>query len=224
MSNDKTDKPKVSDKTGPDIKEFGAQMTQKTPIRIVSVIGQIEGHMNLPPQNKTTKYEHLLPMLVDIEQDEETKGFVLLMNTAGGDVEAGLALAEMVAGMKTPSVSLVLGGGHSIGITLAVSADYSYVSPTASMTVHPIRMSGLVISAEQTFDYFEKMQRRVVQFVCRHSRVEENDYRRLMLQTGELANDCGTVLVGEETVNRGIIDAVGTLADAIDKAKSLADI
>jgi len=224
MSNDKTDKPKVSDKTGPDIKEFGAQMTQKTPIRIVSVIGQIEGHMNLPPQNKTTKYEHLLPMLVDIEQEEDVKGFVLLMNTAGGDVEAGLALAEMVAGMKTPSVSLVLGGGHSIGITLAVSADYSYISPTASMTVHPIRMSGLVISAEQTFDYFEKMQRRVVQFVCRHSRVEENDYRRLMLQTGELANDCGTVLVGEETVNRGIIDAVGTLADAIDKAKSLADI
>ena len=224
MSNDKTDKPKVSDKTGPDIKEFGAPMTQKSPIRIVSVIGQIEGHMNLPPQNKTTKYEHLLPMLVDIEQEEDVKGFVLLMNTAGGDVEAGLALAEMVAGMKTPSVSLVLGGGHSIGITLAVSADYSYVSPTASMTVHPIRMSGLVISAEQTFDYFEKMQRRVVQFVCRHSRVEENDYRRLMLQTGELANDCGTVLVGEETVNRGIIDAVGTLADAIDKAKSLADI
>lgn len=220
--NNKNDPKK--DKQGVDIKEFGTLLSTNLPIRIISVIGQIEGHMNLPPQNKTTKYEHVLPQLVEIEQSEQIKAFILVMNTAGGDVEAGLALAEMVSGMSTPSVSLVLGGGHSIGVTLAVSADYSFISPTAAVTVHPIRMSGMIISAEQTFDYFDKMQRRIVRFVCNHANIEEEDYRHLMLQTGELANDCGTVLVGKETVDQGIIDAVGTISDAIKKANELAGI
>ena len=146
------------------------------------------------------------------------------MNTAGGDVEAGLALAEMIAGMNKPSVSLVLGGGHSIGITLAVSADYSYISPSASMTVHPIRMSGLVIGVPQTFAYFNKMQQRIVRFVCSHSKVEEGEYRQLMMQTDEMANDCGTILVGKEAVDYGIIDEVGTLHMAAQKINSLAGL
>lgn len=209
---------------GQDIKEYGTPIDTGSPIKVVNIIGQIEGHMNLPPGNKTTKYEHLLPMLVDIEQDDKVKGILLLMNTAGGDVEAGLAIAEMVAGMSTPSVSLVIGGGHSIGVTLAVSADYSIISPTASMTVHPIRMTGLIIGVPQTFDYFNKMQQRIVRFVSEHSRIDEDGYRRLMLQTGELANDVGTVLVGKETVEYGIIDSVGTFQTAMKKIKEMANI
>lgn len=228
QSNDKKsqEQPKSVDnsKQGPEIKEYGAPLDAKSPIHMISIIGQIEGHMNLPPQNKTTKYEHILPQLVNIEQDPKIKGFIMLMNTAGGDVEAGLALAEMISGMSKPSVSLVLGGGHSIGITLAVSADYSFISPTASMTVHPIRMSGMIISVPQTFDYFNKMQQRIVRFVCKHSKISEDEYRHLMLQTGELANDCGTVLVGRETVDYGIIDEVGTFNNAIKKIEKLAGI
>lgn len=227
QSNDKKpqqQKPVDSTKQGAEIKEYGAPLEAKSPIHMISVIGQIEGHMNLPPQNKTTKYEHILPQLVNIEQDPKIKGFIMLMNTAGGDVEAGLALAEMISGMSKPSVSLVLGGGHSIGITLAVSADYSYISPTASMTVHPIRMSGMIISVPQTFDYFNKMQQRIVRFICKNSNISSEEYRRLMLQTGELANDCGTVLVGKETVDHGIIDEVGTFKNAMKKIEKLAGI
>lgn len=209
-------------KQGADIKEFGTTLTPMSPIQIVSIIGQIEGHMNLPPENKATKYEHILPQLVMIEQNPEVKGMILLMNTAGGDVEAGLALAEMIAGMSKPSVSLVLGGGHSIGITLAVSADYSFISPTASMTVHPIRMNGTIIGVPQTFDYFNKMQQRIIMFVCTHSKIREDDYRKLMMQTGEMANDCGTVLVGKEVVELGIMDEIGTFTDATNKLKELA--
>ncbi|MDD5016484.1 MAG: ATP-dependent Clp protease proteolytic subunit [Eubacteriales bacterium] len=224
MQNNNDNQDKDKGRQGAEIKEYGQPLASPSPIHIVSIIGQIEGHMNLPPQNKTTKYEHILPQLVMIEQDPEVKGFILLMNTAGGDVEAGLALAEMIAGMEKPSVSLVLGGGHSIGITLAVSADYSYISPTASMTIHPIRMSGLVIGVPQTFDYFNKMQQRIINFVCAHSKIEEKEYRRLMMQTDEIANDCGTILVGKEVVDYGIIDEIGTIRVASQKIRSLAGI
>ena len=212
-----------SSKQGPEIREFGAPLNQ-SPIQTVSIIGQIEGHMNLPPQNKTTKYEHVLPQLVMIEQDPNVKGFIILINTVGGDVEAGLALAEMIAGMSKPSVSLVLGGGHSIGVALAVAARSSYISPSASMTIHPIRMSGVIIGVPQTYDFFEKMQRRIVEFVCAHSSIAPDEYRRLMMKTGEIANDCGTVLVGKEVVDCGIIGSVGTYKDACDNIKELAGI
>jgi len=211
-------------KQGAEIKEFGTNITPTFPIQVVSIIGQIEGHINLPPENKTTKYEHVIPQIVAIEQTPEIKGMILLMNTMGGDVEAGLALAEMISGMSKPTVSLVLGGGHSIGISLAVSTNYSYISPTASMTIHPIRMNGTIVGVPQTFDYFEKMQERIVKFVCSHSRIEENEYRRFMMQTGGLANDMGSVLVGKEVVESGIIDAIGTFADAERKIRSLAGI
>lgn len=210
-------------KQGSDIKEYGAPLTQ-SPIHVVSIIGQIEGHMNLPPQNKTTKYEHILPQLVLIEQDPSVKGFILLVNTVGGDVEAGLALAEMIGGMSKPSVSLVLGGGHSIGITLAVSTRYSFISPSASMTIHPIRMSGVIIGVPQTFDFFNKMQKRIVDFVCMHSKITEEKYRHLMMLTGEMANDVGTVIVGQEAVECGIIDEVGTFQAASAKIRELAGI
>jgi len=180
--------------------------------------------MNLPPQNKTTKYEHVLPQLVMIEHDPNVKAFIILINTVGGDVEAGMALAEMIAGMSKPSVSLVLGGGHSIGVTLAVSARYSFISPSASMTIHPIRMSGVIIGVPQTYDFFEKMQRRIVDFVCAHSQISEDKYRQLMTLTGEMANDVGTVLVGQEAVDCGIINAVGTYGDATSKIKQLAGL
>lgn len=214
---------KTDNKQGAEIKEFGAPLDQ-SPIYVLSIIGQIEGHLNLPPQNKATKYEHILPQLVAIEQNRNIKGFILLMNTVGGDVEAGLALAEMIAGMSKPSVSLILGGGHSIGLTLAVSARYSFISPTASMTVHPIRMSGVIIGVPQTYDFFNKMQQRIIDFVCGHSRISPDFYRRLMMQTGELANDCGTVLVGKEAVEFGLIDEVGTFKQAIAKIRNLAGI
>lgn len=212
-----------SKKDGAEIKEYGAPLAQ-SPIHVVSIIGQIEGHINLPPQNKTTKYEHILPQLVMIEQDPAVRGFILLVNTVGGDVEAGLALAEMIAGMSKPSVSLVLGGGHSIGVTLAVSTQYTYISPSASMTIHPIRMSGVIIGVPQTFDFFNKMQKRIVDFVCMHSKISEPKYRELMTLTGEMANDVGTVLVGEEAVKCGIIDEVGTFASASVKIRELAGI
>lgn len=211
-------------KVGAEIKEFGAPLVPVSPIQVISIIGQIEGHINLSPENKATKYEHILPQLVMIEHNPDVKGMILLMNTAGGDVEAGLALAEMIAGMSKPSVSLVLGGGHSIGVSLAVSATYSYITPTASMTVHPIRMNGTIIGVPQTFDYFDKMQQRIVKFVCTHSKISEAEYRRLMMQTGGLANDMGTVLVGKEVVDMGIVDEIGTFADATRKLKSLAGI
>ncbi len=225
MQNTNEDQARNTDskKEGAEIKEYGAPLTQ-SPIHVVSIIGQIEGHINLPPQNKTTKYEHILPQLVMIEQDPTVRGFILLINTVGGDVEAGLALAEMIAGMSKPSVSLVLGGGHSIGVTLAVSTSYSYISPSASMTIHPIRMSGVIIGVPQTFDFFNKMQKRIVDFVCVHSKISEPKYRELMTLTGEMANDVGTVLVGDEAVQCGIIDEVGTFAAALIRIKELAGV
>ena len=190
-------------------------------IHCVTIVGQIEGHMVLGGQNKTTKYEHLLPQLALMEQDEKTDGILFLLNTVGGDVEAGLAIAEMIAGMSKPTVSMVLGGGHSIGVPLAVSADYSFISPTATMTVHPIRMNGLVIGVIQTFEYFDKMQRRISRFVEENSKMKAEDFKKLMLKTGEMANDVGTILFGEEAVECGLIDACGGIQDAYEKLYSL---
>lgn len=185
-------------------------------IHCLTIIGQIEGHYILPPQNKTTKYEHILPSLVDIEQDRSIKGLLIILNTVGGDVEAGLAIAELVAGMKTPTVSLVLGGGHSIGVPLAVSAKKSFIVPSATMTIHPVRMNGLVLGVPQTLSYFDKMQDRIVNFVTKNSGITEKRFRKLLLQTGELVMDVGTMITGETAVKEGLIDYLGGLSDAID--------
>ena len=184
-------------------------------IHCLTIIGQIEGHYILPSQNKTTKYEHVIPQIVAVEEDPQIDGLLVLLNTVGGDVEAGLALAELVAGMKKPTVSLVLGGGHSIGVPLAVSAKRSFIAPSAAMTIHPVRLNGLVIAVSQTFNYFARIQERIIQFVTRNSRVKREDFTRLMLQTGELAADVGSVIYGEEAVRLGLIDEIGGLSDAL---------
>lgn len=197
--------------------DFGAVTAKgKYPIHCLTIIGQVEGHYILPVQNKTTKYEHVIPQLVAIEEDPEIKGLIVMINTVGGDVEAGLAIAELIAGMKKPTVSLVLGGGHSIGVPLAVSARRSFIVPSATMTIHPVRMSGLVLGVPQTFSYFEKMQERIVQFVTDHSNISDNRFTQLMMTTGELAMDVGTVLNGKDAVREGLIDELGGLSDAVD--------
>ena len=196
-------------------------LAPKSPIHCITIVGQIEGHMVLPPHNKTTKYEHIMPMLVAIEESPDIQGFLVLLNTVGGDVEAGLAISEMIAGMTKPSVSVVLGGGHSIGVPLAVSTNYSFIAPTATMTIHPIRLNGMVISVPQTFDYLNKMQERVVKFVTAHSNITHGRFMELMTRTGELANDVGTILVGKEAVDCGLIDEAGTLEAALRKLKEL---
>lgn len=201
------------------ITEMGAA-TLKNPrgnIHVMTIIGQIEGHMVLPPQNKTTKYEHVIPQLVAIEENPDIDGLLIVLNTVGGDVEAGLAISEMIASMRKPTVSLVLGGGHSIGVPLAVSASYSLIAPSATMMLHPIRMNGMVISAPQTFEYLDKMQERIVQFIKRNSNMPAEMFKELMMKTGELASDVGTVLFGEDAVEVGLLDAVGGLSDALDK-------
>ncbi len=184
-------------------------------IHCLTIVGQVEGHYILPPQNKTTKYEHVIPQLVAIEEDPEIEGLLIILNTVGGDVEAGLAIAELIAGMKKPTVSIVLGGGHSIGVPLAVCAKRSFIVPSASMTIHPIRLSGLVLGVPQTLSYFDKMQERIVRFVSENSRISAEDFRALMTKTGELVMDIGTVLDGEKAVEVGIIDSLGGLSDAI---------
>lgn len=185
-------------------------------IHCLTIIGQIEGHYILPSQNKTTKYEHVIPQLVAIEESKEIDGLLIILNTVGGDVEAGLAIAELLATMRTPSASLVLGGGHSIGVPLAVSCNKSFIVPSATMTVHPVRMNGLVIGVPQTLSYFEKMQERIVNFVESNSRISGEDFRALMMKTGELVMDVGTVLNGEAAVECGLIDEIGGLSDALD--------
>ncbi len=184
-------------------------------IHCLTIVGQIEGHYILPPQNKTTKYEHVIPQLVAIEQDPSIEGLMILLNTVGGDVEAGLAIAELISGMKKPTVSLVLGGGHSIGVPLACSAKQSFIAPSATMTVHPVRMNGLVLGVPQTLSYFDRMQERIVRFVTDNSRISSEDFRRLMMNTGELVMDVGTVLDGEKAVEEGLIDHLGGLSEAI---------
>lgn len=196
-----------------EIKELGAaQMGQ---IHCLTIIGQIEGHQVLPEDTKSTKYEHVLPLLAAIEETPEIRGLLILLNTVGGDVEAGLAIAELIAGMRKPTVSLVLGGGHSIGVPLAVAAKRSLIAPSAAMTIHPVRMSGVVIGVPQTYAYFARMQERIVRFVTAHSAMQRADYLRLMNRTDELANDVGSVIHGAEAVRLGLIDAEGTLSDAL---------
>ena len=197
--------------------------TRQGSIHCLSIIGQIEGHQILPEDVKTTKYEHVLPMLAAIEESPEITGLLILLNTVGGDVEAGLAIAELIAGMSTPTVSLVLGGGHSIGVPLAVAAKRSFIAPSASMTIHPVRINGLVIGAPQTYEYLAGMQERIVSFVTAHSRISRRDYTRLMSDTRKLANDVGTILSGEEAVQCGLIDQRGTLSDALEYLKKTED-
>ena len=195
------------------MKELGASTAGA--IQCLTIVGQIEGHQLLPEDTKTTRYEHILPLIAAIEESPEIRGLLILLNTMGGDVEAGLAIAELIAGMRKPSVSLVLGGSHSIGVPLAVAARRSLIAPSAAMTIHPVRVSGVVIGVPQTFNYFARIQERIVRFVTEHSRVRREDYLRLMTNTDELANDVGSVIYGDEAVGKGLIDQIGTLADAL---------
>ena len=185
-------------------------------IRCLNIIGTIEGHALLPSGTKTTKYEHVMPQLVEVEEDEEIDGLLVLLNTVGGDVEAGLAIAEMISGLSKPKVSLVLGGGHSIGVPLAVSADVSFIAHSATMTVHPMRTNGVVIGVSQSFEYMKRMQDRITDFIVRNSNIKIEEFKKLMLTTDEIANDVGTVLFGEKAVECGVIDRVGSLSDAMD--------
>ena len=200
------------------LREFG-QMGMAgmpvSPIHCLTIIGQIEGHLVLPPKNKTTKYEHVLPQLVAVEQNPNIKGLLVMLNTIGGDVEAGLAIAEMVAGLSKPVVSLIIGGGHSIGIPIAVAARKSFIASTATMTIHPIRLSGFILGVSQTWEYLERMQDRVIDFVVSHSKITKEKYKELMFRSGELARDIGTVLVGKDAVKVGLIDEVGGISSAL---------
>ncbi len=192
-------------------------------IHCLTIIGQIEGHYVLPSQNKTTKYEYVIPQLIAIEETPEIKGLLIILNTVGGDVEAGLAIAELIAGMKKPTVSLVLGGGHSIGVPLAVSAKKSYIVPSATMTIHPVRMNGVVLGIPQAFSYFDKMQDRIIKFVVDNSNMPKEKYRQLLMNTSEMVNDIGTVLDGNMAVNEGLIDNLGGLSDALEELYKLID-
>jgi ATP-dependent protease ClpP protease subunit len=205
--------------------ELGSQVTKsdKGNIYTLTIIGQVEGHMVAPENVKTTKYEHILPLLASIEESDEFDGVLLLLNTVGGDIEAGLAIAEMVAGMKKPTVSLVLGGGHSIGIPLAVCTKKSFITPTASMTVHPVRMTGLVVGAPQTFRYFQRIQEQIEDFVTANSRISREAFAQYMMATGEMATDVGTILYGKEAVASGLIDQLGSLSDALAALHKMID-
>ena len=208
-----------------DIKEYGTSTikTDRGNIHCLTIIGQIEGHMILPPQNKSTKYEHILPQLVYVEETSDIDGMLILLNTVGGDVEAGLAIAEMLSSMKKPTVSLVLGGGHSIGVPLAVSADYSFIARSATMTVHPIRTNGLVIGVPQSFEYLWKIQERITDFVERNSNISHDSFMKLLLNNADIANDIGTVLFGKDAVECGLINEIGGLSEALEKLYTLID-
>jgi ATP-dependent protease ClpP protease subunit len=209
------------------ISEYGQTLLEngkkEHKIHLLSIIGEIEGHECLPQHNKTTKYEHVLPQLAAIEDSSDIDGLLILINTVGGDVEAGLAIAEMIASLSKPTVSLVLGGSHSIGVPLAVSANYSYIVPTATMIIHPVRMNGTVIGVTQTFEYFEKIQDRIIRFVVTHSNIDYASFKNLMLDTNQLAKDVGSILVGEETVKKGIINEVGGIKEALGKINEMID-
>lgn len=206
-----------------DLIEFGADLSKssKGNIYTLTIIGQIEGHQVLPETVKTTKYEHILPLLAGIEESEDVDGLLLLLNTVGGDIEAGLAIAEMIAGMKKPTVSLVLGGGHSIGIPLAVCTKKSFITRTASMTVHPVRMTGLVVGAPQTFRYFHRIQEQITDFVTANSKIKKKDFEGYMMATGEMATDVGTILYGKDAVASGLIDSLGDLNDALTELHNM---
>lgn len=208
-----------------EIKELGS-VTAQTPqgmIQCLTIIGQVEGHQVMPEDTKTTKYEHVMPLLAAVEESEEIKGLLILLNTVGGDVEAGLGIAELIAGMKKPTVSLILGGGHSIGVPLAVAAKRSFIAPSAAMTIHPVRLNGVVIGVPQTYNYFARIQERIVGFVTSHSNISRERYNELMLATDEIANDVGSVIYGKEAVTCGLIDSIGTLSDALDYLHSACD-
>ncbi|WP_112180897.1 MULTISPECIES: ClpP family protease [Paraliobacillus] len=208
------------------IQQLGQSTVPTAPdsnIHVLSIIGQVEGHVQLPPQNKTTKYEHLLPQLIAIEQNPKIEGLIILLNTVGGDVEAGLALSEMIASLSKPTVSIILGGGHSIGVPIAVATDYTYVVPSATMTIHPIRLNGLVIGVPQTFEYMDKMQERVIHFVTSHSNISEEKFKSLMFEKGNLTRDIGTNVVGADAVEYGLIDAVGGVKEAMQTLNKMID-
>ena len=207
------------------INDLGADISKNPQgnIYTLTIIGQIEGHQVLPETVKTTKYEHILPLLAGIEESQEIDGLLILLNTVGGDIEAGLAIAEMIAGMKKPTVSLVLGGGHSIGIPLAVCTKKSFITPTASMTVHPVRMTGLVVGAPQTFRYFQRIQEQIADFVTTNSGISKADFERYMMATGEMATDVGTILYGKEAVSSGLIDHLGGLNEALSALHNMID-
>jgi len=208
-----------------EIKENGSVKTESRghSIHCLTIVGQIEGHYELPSQTKTTKYEHLLPELAAIEESGDIDGILFLINTAGGDIEAGLAIAELIGGMKKPTVSLVLGGGHSIGVPLAVAAKKCFIAPTASMTLHPVRLSGTVLGVPQTVSYFERIQERIIAFVTSNSRIGADTLRSLMMQTGQLMGDIGSVVYGEDAVRLGLCDAVGSLSDALECLHGMID-
>lgn len=215
----------IEQKEDEKLEEYG-QMTlddnaHKRKIHLLSIIGEIEGHENLSSNSKATKYDHILPKLAEIEDDDSVEGLMILLNTSGGDVDAGLAIAEMIASLSIPTVSLVLGGSHSIGVPLAVCTDYSFIVPTGTMMVHPVRMTGMVIGASQTYEYFEMIQDRILSFVSSHAKIAYDQLKRLMLNTEMLTRDLGTVLVGEETVKEGLIDEVGGIKDALRKLYDL---
>jgi ATP-dependent protease ClpP protease subunit len=220
----KKEEQELQNEKNEEIKEYGQTNIENAindKIRCLTIIGQIEGHVNLPSQNKTTKYEHILPQLAAIEENQKIDGLLVLLNTVGGDVEAGLAIAEMMASLSKPTVSLVLGGGHSIGVPLAVASKYSFIVPSATMTIHPIRMNGTVIGVSQTFEYFERMQDRILDFVTANSNISKERLKELMLNREQLAKDIGTIIVGEEAVREGIINEVGGIDKAIKKLNGL---
>ena len=206
-----------------DIKELGTstEAAKESGIQVLTIIGQIEGHYINDQNQKTTKYEHIVPLLVAMEQSEDVKGVLIVLNTMGGDVEAGLGIAEMIASMTKPTVSLVIGGSHSIGVPLAVSAKHSFIVPSATMTIHPVRVNGLVVGAPQTYNYFADMQKRIVSFICRHSNATEESINEMMMRPDMLATDVGTVLEGREAVACGLIDEIGGLSDALKKLKNM---
>ena len=197
---------------------------ESSPIQLLTIIGEVEGHECLAANSKTTKYEHVIPMLAAVEENPQIQGLLVLINTVGGDVESGLAIAEMIASISKPSVSLVLGGSHSIGVPLAVSTDYSFIVPTGTMMIHPVRMNGLIIGVAQTFEYFQKIQDRIAGFITDHSRISKARLMQLMLETGELTKDVGSVLVGEQAVSEGLIDELGGIHDAYDKLYKMLDL
>ena len=219
MSEERTENvPQERDTPQQQLVEMGSSVVKNRhgTIHCLTIIGQVEGHTLAPNNAKTTKYEHVLPLLAAIEESEDVDGLLLLLNTVGGDIEAGLGIAEMIAGMTTPTVTLVLGGGHSIGIPLAVSGKKTFIAPSASMTIHPVRMSGTMIAAPQTYHYFDRIQERIIRFVAKNSRVKAEKFRELMLKSGDMSNDVGSVVYGEEAVKLGLMDQVGTLTDALE--------
>ena len=221
----KEDSSKKQDEKVSEIKELGT-LNNNSPsekIQLLPIIGQIEGHAVLPPQTKATKYEHTIPQLISMQQNDKVKGILIVLNTVGGDVEAGLAISEMIASVDKPTVSIVIGGGHSIGVPLATSADYSFITPSATMIVHPVRMNGFVIGVAQTFHYFKKMQERINNFIVRTSKIKKEDLEKMMLKSDELLNDMGTILIGDQAVECGLIDEVGGIKEALDKLNSLID-